>query len=569
MSTDFNNTASTLKTNEAKLLDARAKVSRFCYEEQALEGNSDSDVFGVSSYNYNNTQNIPVGTPTTLQMSETVLSKGLRSQGSSFTRMGVNHFWGRASYNINKLAIHFQDTLTMLKNFFTEGSNAWSPTATYAVGDLVYMQCYIGAKKAKRTFECKVVNTNLAPMDTSNWTLTNTDYWVEVSGTFASVNATSATINGTLTVNGDIVQSGSSYETYAEKLYTKKDLIFMRDGAVSGLASGEVTGLEAKLYDGVHDGQLIFDITGTARVGDKGDTKALACREEEANMVSGKLVKWNAVSKVLESSAYSDSDITDRQTKSITPITIGGQPQSTVETALQALASVSVSKDIVVVTGNIQYSPIIDCVFRIQGTAVITVNDPSTFGLKLTAINETALAQSLSLNFDGSNTILEISKGETLELVWNGSTFVYSGIRIPVGSLHASFATVASKGYFLCDGTDTTGTDNELSTRYPNLYKCLGNSNVLPDLRECTVKGAGLYGGTCRAHVSSTGLSVGEFLDDKLQTHIHYVSATNASGAAGFSKDVGVTGYTSNNSTNSAATTEVKSVGVNWFVYAL
>lgn len=81
-------------------------------------------------------------------------------------------------------------------------------------------------------------------------------------------------INGDLEVNGDIYQNGQAYETHAEKVYTKDDKIFLRDGAVSALPSGEYAGFIAKHYDQEgHDGALVFDKTGEARVGDYTETE--------------------------------------------------------------------------------------------------------------------------------------------------------------------------------------------------------------------------------------------------------------------------------------------------------
>lgn len=103
----------------------------------------------------------------------------------------------------------------------------------------------------------------------------------------------SQTINGTLTVNGDIVQNGESYETHAEQLYTEKDEIITRDGAVGGLSENQLTGIRAKKYDGVNDGQLGFDADGTARVGDVNDTQPLLTRDEAENLVEGQVLVWD------------------------------------------------------------------------------------------------------------------------------------------------------------------------------------------------------------------------------------------------------------------------------------
>ena len=108
----------------------------------------------------------------------------------------------------------------------------------------------------------------------------------------------SQTINGDLQVNGDITNTGSSYETHAEKIYTKNDYIVTRDGAVSGLASGDYTGFQAKKYDGTNDGRLVFDNTGTARVGDVGDEVPLLARDESANMVDEKILSWDGTNLI-------------------------------------------------------------------------------------------------------------------------------------------------------------------------------------------------------------------------------------------------------------------------------
>lgn len=152
-------------------------------------------------------------------------------------------------------------------------------------------------------------------------------------------------INGDLEVNGDIIQNGQAYETHAEKVYTKDDNIFLRDGAVSGLPTGKYAGIIAKHYNSEgDDGALVFDKTGEARVGDyletevtvyspdgtnfftdsemtepatipagvtpelvsgieykytdvDDDTEPLLTRDEAANLAAGKYFKWDATNK--------------------------------------------------------------------------------------------------------------------------------------------------------------------------------------------------------------------------------------------------------------------------------
>lgn len=101
-------------------------------------------------------------------------------------------------------------------------------------------------------------------------------------------------------VDGNIVQNGALYETHAEQVYTKNNTIILRDGAVSGLGAEEYAGFTAKLYDGINDGQLVFDKDGIARVGDVGNTQAIATREDTPS--DGNVAIWNsATSKFITS----------------------------------------------------------------------------------------------------------------------------------------------------------------------------------------------------------------------------------------------------------------------------
>ena len=106
---------------------------------------------------------------------------------------------------------------------------------------------------------------------------------------------------GAVHIDGDIIQSGSSYETHAENINTPQNLIKLRDGATTGLASGEYAGLEAENYDGANTGRLVFGNDGIARVGDVGDEQPLATREESPT--SGGVAVWN------ESTLKFDADV--------------------------------------------------------------------------------------------------------------------------------------------------------------------------------------------------------------------------------------------------------------------
>lgn len=98
---------------------------------------------------------------------------------------------------------------------------------------------------------------------------------------------------GNLTIRGNITQNGSAYETHAEKIYTTKDYIYLREGATGALSPGDYTGMEAEKYDGTNNGRLVFDSSGTARVGDVGDEEPLLTRDESADMTDGALLRWD------------------------------------------------------------------------------------------------------------------------------------------------------------------------------------------------------------------------------------------------------------------------------------
>ena len=90
------------------------KVAKFAYTDEAYTENKAN---GVKIYDINQSQNIPVPDPDVLKVNPTVLTKGYRAQASSVTRMVVNHFFGRTSYNLNKVNDFFLSLLTKLSAY--------------------------------------------------------------------------------------------------------------------------------------------------------------------------------------------------------------------------------------------------------------------------------------------------------------------------------------------------------------------------------------------------------------------------------------------------------------------
>lgn len=101
------------KAKENPLADN--KVANFAYDDTAYENNNAD---GVESYDYNAHNNIPKGTPLVMDTNQTVLDKGYRSQASSITRMLMNHFFGRISYNLNKTVDTVNGLINNMKTFW-------------------------------------------------------------------------------------------------------------------------------------------------------------------------------------------------------------------------------------------------------------------------------------------------------------------------------------------------------------------------------------------------------------------------------------------------------------------
>ena len=105
----LNEDLSAIKEVEDKII--ANKVARFAYTDEAYTTN---DANGVAEYDVNKEQNIPTADASVLQVNETILSKGYRVQASSITRMLLNHFFGRMSYNLNKVNDIVSNLITTL-----------------------------------------------------------------------------------------------------------------------------------------------------------------------------------------------------------------------------------------------------------------------------------------------------------------------------------------------------------------------------------------------------------------------------------------------------------------------
>lgn len=118
-------------------------------------------------------------------------------------------------------------------------------------------------------------------------------------------------LNGTLTVFGDIYQCGSAYCAHAEEVYSCCDCIYLRDGATSPLATGDKSGFVALKYNGTANAVLAVDSTGTWRLGETdGDpNQVIATRAETCNTENNALAVWNCACQCFDTTHSSDNQV--------------------------------------------------------------------------------------------------------------------------------------------------------------------------------------------------------------------------------------------------------------------
>lgn len=157
---------------------------------------------------------------------------------------------------------------------------------------------------------------------------------------------------------------------------------------------------------------------------------------------------------------------------------------------------------------------------------------------------------------------------------------------LPVGAIVPFFGPAPNLEWLECDGTDTTGTSRELQTHYPALYSYLGNTNVLPDLRECSLVGVGknetyVFDSTELDPATGTQgtqdhdvYTVGEFKDDQLQDHTHTYSRYNSRKDVSWRSSARIwvdisTVNSGNASGRTGTTTHGKRIGVTYCIKAV
>lgn len=165
MSTTLVEDLDSIKTSEDKLV--ANKVARFAYTAEAY---ARDEADGQSTYDPDRGQNIPLGTAEIMKVNQTVIDRGYRAQASSITRMLMNHFLGRISYNLNKVNDNVSRLLTSLKN------NLGAPDGIATLdsnGRLPFSQLPESAIEFKGTWDASTNTPTLA-----NGTGTKGDFYI-------------------------------------------------------------------------------------------------------------------------------------------------------------------------------------------------------------------------------------------------------------------------------------------------------------------------------------------------------------------------------------------------------
>lgn len=211
-------------------------------------------------------------TTDSLKVNETITSKNINNSGE----LTVN---GKAT-----LKETTADNLTVTNK---------TKTSLLEVGDSVTISD--GLIATDNEIHSPDVHTcNIKPYSDSNSTL--------------SVGHTNVSVNN-LTVSGNLIQTGSSYNTHAEDLYVKNSCIKLRDCTNVGMSNSDNAGLTVLKYNGTDNMNLFVDCTGVARLGKATSLQPLALRNEEANMADGKIVEWDAANKRINTANCSVSEL--------------------------------------------------------------------------------------------------------------------------------------------------------------------------------------------------------------------------------------------------------------------
>lgn len=301
------------------------------------------------------------------------------------------------------------------------------------------------AENAQTSDVVRALDKILGDNNTAERTISENTYFKKAGGVISS----DTSVEGQLHVKGDLLVDGTGEEIISSELKVGADTITLRDGNPTGLATNEVAGVVTHNYDGRGNNNIIaVDAAGNARVGDidiatrllyssdgnnffededltvaatigqdevvrdtgnttsggvkiyegttfsNNNTQPMATREEEANMVDGYGVTWNAQKKCLETTFIPSGAVIPQNIQADTTIT-----------------GIVADK----------------CVYVTAENAItLTLANASQVGIKIRIINTTSLTHTLSLASVSVN-VPHILPMANVEIMWNGTAWQHVG----------------------------------------------------------------------------------------------------------------------------------------------
>jgi hypothetical protein len=176
------------------------KVAKFAYTDAAFAADT---VDGVVAFNVAAEQNVPTKDYT--DVNATVLDKGIRTQGASLPRMLINHFFGRVSYNLNKLINKFASFISFFLVTLAHNCAEYDANAGYLANDSCYLITNISGVLSKVVY--RRISTAPTSITGVNPSSSPTD-WAEV---VASARYGIGASKLLTSVNLDNVRPGQTY----------------------------------------------------------------------------------------------------------------------------------------------------------------------------------------------------------------------------------------------------------------------------------------------------------------------------------------------------------------------
>ena len=503
-----------------------SKVARFSYRAEAY---ANDEIEGVSSYDYAQDMNVPLATHTDFDAS--MLSIGARANLSSVPKNGLNHFFGRVSYNLNKVIDFLSDFLDDFISFteivkFTTSSTL----ATYQDGTTKRL-LNTAASSITITLpagETYLGSSTIALAPSAILTITKIGtVWLNFvdNAVTAAKLATARTINGvSFDGSADITvadstkaptshaSSATTYGAASEANYGHAKASTVA-GSANGAASKGSTPTVFAQSNHVHPLQ-------TSVSGNSGTATKLAT----AITINGVSFDGSTAITVADSTKAPIAHASSATTYGVSSeANYGHAKASTVVGSANGTASKGSTPTIFAQSNHVHPYEI----ETLRKSASFTLGTYAD-GKKLRIANThatTTITVTLpsGITYAGAITSFTLKPYEKIEIELFGTE--WDEVRNEgIGTITATGSTTADFGRLLCQGQALSRTTyarlfNRIGTAFG-----VGNGSTtfnLPDLREVALVGAGTNVLNASGIASHNALITGQFQDDQMQGHRH------------------------------------------------